>query len=53
MTTNENLVLNLPYNEIYGWLAGFRKMAKIMSPSDVVSDFQQFLTDISGRYETE
>ena len=40
-------------DQFYGWLAGFRKMAKIMSPPDVVSDFQQFLADISGRYETE
>ena len=40
-------------DQFYGWLAGFRKMAKITSPPDVVRDFQQFLADISGRYETE
>ena len=40
-------------DQFYGWIAGFRKMAKIMSPPDVVSDFQKFLADISGRYESE
>ncbi len=40
-------------DQFYGWLAGFRKMVKITSPPDVVRDFQQFLADISGRYEAE
>jgi predicted DNA-binding transcriptional regulator YafY len=40
-------------DQFYGWLAGFRKMAKIVSPPDVVSDFQKFLSDIQGRYESE
>ena len=40
-------------DQFYGWLCGFRKMAKIVSPSDVVQDFQNFLDDISGRYESE
>ena len=35
----------------YGWLCGFRKMAKVISPPDVVSDFQKLLNDIYGRYE--
>lgn len=40
-------------DQFYGWIAGFRKMAKIVSPPDVVADFQKFLSDISQRYETE
>ena len=40
-------------DQFFGWLCGFRKMAKIVSPPDVVADFQHFLDDISGRYETE
>lgn len=40
-------------DQFYGWLCGFRKMAKIVSPPDVVADFQHFLDDISGKYETE
>ena len=40
-------------DQFFGWLCGFRKMAKIVSPADVVEDFQKFLDDISGRYETE
>ena len=40
-------------DQFFGWLCGFRKMAKIVSPPDVVADFQKFLDDISGRYETE
>ena len=40
-------------DQFYGWIAGFRKMAKIVSPPDVVADFQKFLADISQRYETE
>jgi hypothetical protein len=40
-------------DQFYGWLCGFRKMAQIISPPDVVEDFQRFLQDISGRYETE
>ena len=40
-------------NQFYGWLCGFRKMAKIVSPPSVVEDFQNFLDDISGKYESE
>lgn len=40
-------------DQFYGWLCGFRKMAKIVSPPDVVSDFQKFLGDIQERYENE
>jgi len=40
-------------DQFYGWLCGFRKMAKIVSPPDVVSDFQKFLDDIYGRYEVD
>lgn len=40
-------------DQFFGWLCGFRKMAKIVSPPDVVEDFQNFLDDIYGRYETE
>ncbi len=40
-------------DQFFGWLAGFRKMAKILSPPDVVEGFQKFLTDIQGRYESE
>ena len=40
-------------DQFYGWLCGFRKMAKIVSPPDVVADFQRFLDDIYGRYERE
>lgn len=40
-------------DQFFGWLAGFRKMAKIISPPDVVSSFKRFLDDISGRYESE
>ena len=40
-------------DQFYGWLCGFRKMAKIVSPPDVVADFQSFLDDIYGRYEIE
>ena len=40
-------------DQFYGWLAGFRKMAKIVSPPSVAEDFQKFLADISGRYESE
>ena len=40
-------------NQFYGWLCGFRKMAKIVSPPSVVEDFQNFLDDIYGRYDSE
>lgn len=40
-------------DQFYGWLCGFRKMAKIVSPPDVVSDFQNFLDDIYGKYEDD
>lgn len=40
-------------DQFYGWLCGFRKMAKIVSPPDVVADFQNFLDDIYGRYDAD
>ena len=40
-------------DQFFGWLCGLRKMAKIVSPPDVVSDFQKFLDDIYGRYEID
>jgi predicted DNA-binding transcriptional regulator YafY len=40
-------------DQFFGWLAGFRKMAKIVSPSDVIADFKKFLDDISDKYEPE
>lgn len=40
-------------DQFYGWLCGFRKMAKIVSPPDVAADFQKFLCDIQGKYENE
>lgn len=40
-------------DQFYGWICGFRKKATIVSPPDVVSDFQNFLDDIYGRYEIE
>jgi predicted DNA-binding transcriptional regulator YafY len=40
-------------DQFFGWLCGFRKMAKIVSPPDVVSDFQNFLDDIYGKYEDD
>ena len=40
-------------DQFYGWLCGFRKKAKIVSPPDVAADFQKFLDDIQRRYETE
>lgn len=39
-------------DQFYGWVSGFRKMAQIMSPPDVVADFQTFLDDIYGQYES-
>ena len=40
-------------DQFYGWLCGFRKMAMIVSPPDVVSDFQNFLNDIAGKYQID
>ncbi len=40
-------------DQFYGWVCGFRKKATIVSPPDVVADFQKFLDEIYGRYETE
>lgn len=37
-------------DQFFGWIAGFRKMAKIVSPPEVVEDFKKFLTDIQDRY---
>lgn len=38
-------------DQFYGWVCGFREMAQIISPPDVVVDFQKFLDDIYGQYE--
>ena len=38
-------------DQFYGWICGFRKKAQILSPTDVVSGFQNFLDDIYGKYE--
>ena len=40
-------------DQFYGWICGFRKKAVIVSPPDVVADFQKFLGDIQGRYQSE
>ena len=40
-------------DQFYGWICGFRKKATIVSPPDVVADFQKFLDDIYGRYEDD
>ena len=40
-------------NQFYGWICGFRKKAKIVSPPAVVEDFRKFISDISDRYESE
>lgn len=40
-------------DQFYGWVAGFRKKAKIVSPPEIVADFQKFLNDIQTRYESE
>ena len=40
-------------DQFFGWIAGFRKMAQIVSHPDVVADFKSFLSDISERYESE
>lgn len=40
-------------DQFYGWLCGFRNMAQIVSPPEVIDDFQKFLDDIYGKYETE
>lgn len=40
-------------DQFYGWVSGFRKKAKIVAPPEIVKDFQKFLCDIQGRYESE
>lgn len=40
-------------NQFYGWICGFRKRAKIVSPPEVVEGFQNFLKDIQERYQCE
>ena len=40
-------------DQFFGWLCGFRKMAKIVSPPSVVEAFQNFLDDIYGRYDVD
>lgn len=38
-------------NMFYSWVCSFRKKATIIGPPEVVEEFQQFLSDIQGRYE--
>ncbi len=38
-------------DQFYGWLCGLRKHAKLMSPPEVVEDFQFFLQHIREQYE--
>lgn len=38
-------------NMFYSWVCSFRKKATIVGPMEVVEGFQQFLSDIQGRYE--
>ncbi len=37
-------------NMFYSWVCSFRKKATIVGPPEVVDGFQQFLSDIQGRY---
>lgn len=39
-------------NQFFAWVCGFGKRAKIIWPSDVVEDMKEFLSGISGMYET-
>lgn len=38
-------------NMFYSWVCSFRKKATIVGPPEVVEEFQQFLSDIQGRYK--
>ena len=38
-------------NLFYSWVCSFRKKATIVGPPEVVDGFQQFLSDIQGRYK--
>ena len=40
-------------DQFYGWLCGYRKLVQIVSPPDVIADFQNFLDDIYGEYQSE
>lgn len=40
-------------DQFYAWICGFRKRAQIISPPDVVEEFQKFLSDIAGKYDAE
>jgi predicted DNA-binding transcriptional regulator YafY len=37
-------------DQFYAWVCGFRKRVAIIDPPEVVKGFQQFLSDIQGRY---
>ena len=41
------------HDKFYGRLCGFHKMAKILSPSNMVADFQNFLDDIYGKHKSK
>ena len=38
-------------DQFYSWICGFHKKAKIIGPPEVIKDFQQFLSEISERYD--
>ena len=38
-------------NQFFGWLCGFGKKVKILSPSPVVEEFKQYLDKMRGLYE--
>lgn len=40
-------------DQFFGWLCGFRDMVQILSPSDVIADFQNFLDAIYKKYQIE
>ena len=39
-------------DQFFAWVCGFRKRAKIISPPKMVADMEQFLKDITERYES-
>ena len=38
-------------DQFYAWVCGFRKRVAIIDPPEVVEGFQQFLSDIQGKYK--
>jgi predicted DNA-binding transcriptional regulator YafY len=37
-------------DQFFSWICGFRKKARILTPSHVVNDFEEYLMDILQRY---